>query len=176
MCLRKGGENMSLKKWLPEKRYGDRGISARSGWDSPLLSFQKEINRMFDDLFDGFPLTPLREKGEGFFVPRVNVSETDKEIKVSAELPGMDEKDIEVLLDRGVLTIKGEKKEEKEDQDGNYHYMERSSGSFHRELPVPEGVDHDKINASFKKGVLRVTIPLLPEAQSERKSIPIKSE
>lgn len=167
---------MTLKKWLPEKQYGDRDLPARSGWESPLLSFQKEINRMFDDLFDGFPLTSLREKREGFFVPRVNVSETDKEIKVSAELPGMDEKEIEVSLNRGMLTIKGEKKEEKEDQGRHYYYMERSSGSFRREIPVPEGVDHDKINASFKKGVLRVTIPLLPEAQSRRKSIPIKSE
>lgn len=166
---------MKLKKLLPE-RYGKEWLSKRNELEGPLVSFQREINRMFDDFFDGISLSPSRVGRESFFVPRVNVSESDKEITVSAELPGVDEKDVEVTLDRGLLTIRGEKKEEKEEQGKGYYYAERSSGSFHREIPVPEGLDEKNVKASFNKGVLKVVIPLLPEASSGRKSIPIKTE
>lgn len=166
---------MKLKRLLPE-RYEKRGLGRKDEWDNPFVSFQRELNRMFDDFFEGVSMLPSRDSGTGFFVPRVNVSETDREITVSAELPGLDEKDVEVVLDRGVLSISGEKKDEKEEREKNYYYMERSSGSFRREIPIPEGYDEKNIKASFSKGVLRVVVPLLPEVRSERKSIAIKAE
>jgi HSP20 family protein len=102
------------------------------------------------------------------------VSETDKEIKVSAELPGMDDKDIDVSLTRDALTIKGEKKEEKEDKGKDYYKMERSYGSFTRSIPLPVEVDTDKVQATFKKGVLEITLPKTAKAIQETKKIPIK--
>lgn len=167
---------MNLKRIVPERHSGERGITRRDEWESPLLSFRREMNRMFDNFFEGFPSLAGKERISGAFVPRVNVSETEKDITVSAELPGMDEKDVDVSIDCGVLAISGEKKEEREDQGGDYYYVERSSGSFRREIPLPEQIDGANIKASFKTGVLKVVIPLLPEARRERKSIPIKSE
>lgn len=79
-------------------------------------------------------------------------------------------------MSRGILTIKGEKKTEKEEKAKNYYYMERSSGSFYREIPVPEGADGDKAKAAFKNGILKVNIPKVPEAQRAKKSIPVRTE
>jgi HSP20 family protein len=104
------------------------------------------------------------------------VSETDKEIKVSAELPGMDEKDIDVSLTRDSLTIKGEKKQETEDKGEDYYRMERSYGSFTRSIPLPIEVDTDKVQATFKKGVLEITLPKTARAIQETRKIPVKAK
>ncbi len=108
-------------------------------------------------------------------MPAADVSETDKAYEITAELPGMDEKNIEVKLANGVLTIKGEKQEEKEEKQKDYHMRERSFGSFQRTFQVPDGVDSDKIEASFKNGVLSVTLPKSPEAQKAEKKIAVKT-
>ena len=100
----------------------------------------------------------------------------DLEIKVSAELPGMDEKDIDVSLTRDTLTIKGEKKEEKEDTGKDYYKMERSYGSFTRSIPLPVEVDTDKVQATFKKGVLEITLPKTAKAIQETKKVPVKAK
>ncbi len=105
----------------------------------------------------------------------VDIIEGDKAYEVTAELPGMDEKDIEVKIADGGLTIKGEKQEQKEEKEKNYYLSERRYGSFERYFRIPEGVDTDKIEASFKKGVLTVNLPKKPEAQKPVKKIEVKA-
>jgi len=107
-------------------------------------------------------------------MPAVDVIESENAYEVTAELPGMDEKNIEVKVANGFLTIKGEKQEEKEEKKKDYYLQERSFGSFERSFGLPEGVDADKIQASFKKGVLTVMLPKKPEAQKPAKKIEVK--
>lgn len=106
-------------------------------------------------------------------MPSIDVRETETEFVVEAELPGMDEKDVSVTLNNGILTLKGEKKSEREEKKDDYHLMERSYGSFQRSFRVADAVDADKVNASFDKGVLTVTMPKRPEAVKTEKRIPI---
>ncbi len=167
---------MNLKRFFPERRYGGRELSRSDEWERPIASFQKDVNRVFDEFFGDSLMPAARDSRDGFFMPRVNVSQSANEITVSAELPGVNEKDVEVSIDRGMLMISGEKKEEQEEKGRNYYYMEQSTGSFHREIPMPEEVDPENVKASFKKGLLKVVVPLLPDAQKERKKIPVKSE
>jgi HSP20 family protein len=132
------------------------------------------MNRLFDDIFRGFDLTPFGfdrgfERTIGW--PNIEVSDTDKEIKVPAELPGLDEKDVELELANGVLAIKGEKKTETEDKDRLF--SERYYGRFERRIPV-EDIDEEKVSASFRNGVLTVTLPKTAQAQREVKRIAIK--
>ncbi len=147
---------------------------------------RRELDRLFDDFGAGFWRSPFRSplfdvaplrRAEAAFraMPAADVSETDKAYEITAELPGMDEKNIEVKLANGVLTIKGEKQEEKEEKQKDYHMRERSFGSFQRTFQVPDGVDSDKIEASFKNGVLSVTLPKSPEAQKAEKKIAVKT-
>ena len=104
------------------------------------------------------------------------MSETDTEFRVEAELPGLEEKDVEVTLADGVLKIRGEKQAEKEEKTRRTHWVERSYGAFQRAIRVPEGIEEDKVNASFKKGILTVTIPKKPEVQKQTRRIPVKVE
>ncbi len=108
-------------------------------------------------------------------VPAVDVAETDKAYEITAELPGLDEKNIEVKLANRVLSIKGEKQEEKEEKEKDYYRRERSFGSFERSFHVPDDVQEEKIEASFKNGVLSVTLPKSAEAQKQAKKIEVKS-
>jgi HSP20 family protein len=153
----------------------------------PLESLRQEIDRLFDDFGIGtwrspfrssfFDMDPFRRAKAAFSgMPAVDVTETEKGYKVVAELPGMDEKNIEVKIANGMLTIKGEKQEEKEEEKQDYYVRERSFGSFERTFPVPDGVDLDKVDASFKKGVLTVTLPKTAEAQKAEKKITVKAE
>jgi HSP20 family protein len=107
--------------------------------------------------------------------PAVDVIESEKAYEITAELPGLDEKNIEVKLANGGLTIKGEKSEEKEEKKKDYYLHERRFGSFERSFRVPEGVDADKIEATFQKGVLTVTLPKASEAQKAEKKIAVKA-
>jgi HSP20 family protein len=182
---------MSLKSILPWKRDGkklpiqrDAEIMDNAEYPQayPLVSLQNEMNRLFEDFWrDPFSLRPfetfdrmLPTSWRGFN-PNVDISETDKEIKLEAELPGLDEKDIELSISEDVLTIKGEKRQESERKDRNYYYAERSYGSFTRQFPLPNSVVEDKIEAAFHKGVLTITMPKRPEAVAQRKRIAIKS-
>ena len=142
--------------------------------DDPFVPL-KEMNRLFEDFSRRFELEPFGRKTRAAFEPKVNVTESEKEIKVSAELPGMDDKDIDISLSENELTIKGEKKEEKEEKKENYYHMERSYGSFSRTLPLPCKVESDKVEAQFKKGVLTITLPKAAEAIKETKKIEVKS-
>jgi HSP20 family protein len=112
----------------------------------------------------------------GAFSPKVDVTENEKEFNISAELPGMDDKDIDVSLQNDMLTIRGEKKEEKEDKGKDYYRMERSYGYFSRTIPLPVEVETDKVDAKFKKGVLTITLPKTAKAVAETKKISVKVE
>jgi HSP20 family protein len=111
----------------------------------------------------------------GSYVPAVNVTETETEYKVTAELPGIEPKDIELTFNRGSLMISGEKKQEHEETERGYHRVERSYGRFQRGVQLPEEVDGEKIEADFKNGVLTVTVPKLPELKESKRRIQIKS-
>jgi HSP20 family protein len=168
---------MALSNLLPSRRR--RGALTRKGDDWPeMSSLKQKIDRVFDDFFSGFDLSPFREMDErlGRFAPSIDVSETSKEIKVTAELPGMEEKDISISLEDDFLLIKGERKEEKKEEDEEYYHREMSYGSFRRVVPLDAKIDADKVKASFKKGILKVTLPKIPGAESEKsKKIEIKS-
>jgi HSP20 family protein len=133
---------------------------------------RKEMDRLLDSFFEGRPDRRIREEGE--WLPSLDVAETKGDLVVKAELPGMDPKDIEISLSEGVLTIRGEKKQEKEEKEEGYHLIERSYGSFTRSIRLPKDVQNDKINASFKNGVLKVVLPKSEEAK--KKEIKIKVE
>lgn len=159
-----------------------RNVGIRPSEESyPLSTLQRRMNRMFDDFFgdfDGFSLSPFRalSRGTEAFMPRLDIEETDSDITINAELAGMDEKDVEITVHDDVLTIKGEKKTEHEDKDGGRYLTERSYGSFSRSIALPAEVDQEKIDASFKKGVLKVKLPKVPVEETHAKKIEIKGE
>ena len=132
-----------------------------------LTSIREEMNRLFDDFFAGWP-EKRRGLLEGEWAPSVNVAETDENIIVTAELPGVKQDDVDITVADGVLTLKGEKKEEKEVKEKNYHRIERSYGSFQRSVSLPTGVQADKAKATYKDGVLQVTIPKTEEAKPKQ--------
>ena len=143
---------------------------------SSLFSFQREMNRLFDNFFDGFDLASVETTLAPKFSPKVNVTETEKEIRVTAELPGLDEKDVTVELDNESLVIKGEKKEEHEEKGKSWYRMEQSYGAFHRVIPLPSKIDESKAKATFKKGVLSLTIPKVEIEERKKKQIEINAE
>ena len=128
------------------------------------------MNSVFEDFF-GRSSSDLWGDDTVEFLPRVDVTEAGKEVRITAELPGLDQKDVEVTMTSNMLTIKGEKKVEKEEEEGDYCYSERHYGHFERTIALPQGIDADNAKATFKKGVLKVTIPKKPEAQSSRRKI-----
>ncbi|MBL8837299.1 MAG: Hsp20/alpha crystallin family protein [Alphaproteobacteria bacterium] len=150
----------------------------------PMEGLRREVDRLFEEFDRGF--------GRGLFgrslldtprwgaalnlaaAPSVDIVEKDKAYEVTAELPGMDESNIDVKLANGMLTITGEKKEEHEEKKKNYHLSERRYGSFQRSFRVPDGVDADKVAAAFKNGVLTVTLPKSADALKAEKKITIK--
>ncbi len=149
--------------------WGGRGLAQKE--NDPFSSFQRELDRVFRDFGRSFQLPAWGDSGE----PRVDVAETDNDVQITAELPGVEEKDIDVTLSKGLLTIKGEKHAEKEDKRKEYRMVERSYGSFSRTIPIPYEVDPETVDAKFAKGVLTVILPKPLEARQETKKIDIKS-
>lgn len=164
----------------------ESGPSERStGEWRPMANLRREIDRLFDDFGWG---TARRRPGRTLFdvepfwrgelsfgkAPAVDLAEREKEYEITAELPGLDENNVEVKFADGLLTIKGEKREEKEEKKKDYYLSERRFGSFQRSFQLPDTVDADKIEARFKNGVLTVTLPKSPEAQKREKKIAIK--
>ncbi len=154
---------------------------------APFMDLRKRMDQLFDDYMRGWPRFPplARDLWEaepfagmrhGMLDVRFDISESDAALDVSAELPGMEEKDIEVTLSDGVLTIKGEKKAETEEKKKDFHLTERRYGSFSRSFRVPGTVNQDKIKATFEKGVLHLSMPKLPEAKSKKKKIAISKK
>lgn len=152
---------MNLRSLIPIGR--DRGVTRRGSSD-PLTALQREIDHLFEDFTRGWPVFGSTSE----LTPTMDVTETDKEIEITAELPGLQEKDVQVNVGDNVLTIKGEKKAEKEEKDKNYRLYERSYGSFSRTLELPANVDPDAIKASIANGVLKVTVPKPALAQVKK--------
>jgi HSP20 family protein len=150
---------------------------------TPFESLRREIDRLFEDFRPGgWPA--FRQTGFDLAWPRpeamrlapaTDMVEKDGGYEITAELPGLDEKDVEVKVGNGAVTIRGQKTESKEEQEKEYHLSERRFGSFQRSFRIPEGVDADRIDASFAKGVLTVTLPKSPAAQAQEKKISIRS-
>ena len=155
---------------VPWRKSEERSLAQRGG--DPLRHLRSQINRVFDDFWGESRLAPGREIAGGFW-PQVDVTEAEKEIKVSAEIPGVESKDIDVSVEDGMLTIKGEKKYEREEKEKGQYRMERSYGSFERAIGLPAEVDESKAKAEFKKGVLRLTLPKRPGTPSRRKKISV---
>jgi len=167
---------MSIKDIVP--RFGRKPLPVRRGEPDPFRDFQDRMNRLFDDFF-GDMAPAVRggkpDRASAAFVPRVDVTETDTEVKVTAELPGMDEQDVSVELQDGILTLRGEKKSEQEEQDGNWTLREQSYGAFHRAIELAAGVEADQAKAQFRKGVLTFTAPKRAEEKARRRTVPIES-
>lgn len=166
---------MSVRDLIPWGR-NDKQTPAlyRDSDQNPFLSLHREVNRLFDDAFRSFD-TRLPAFGNypafnGNW-PSVEISDTDKQIQVTAEIPGLEEKDIDVLLDDDVLTLKGEKHSETKDEDKQF--SERFYGRFERRIPLGYDVEPDKVDARFKNGVLTVVLPKSANGQSKVKRITI---
>jgi HSP20 family protein len=154
-------------------RYSLPDVFGRAGGSDMFSSLQREIDRVFHDFGRGTPVPD--DIGRSAVAMKVNVAEHDDALEVTAEIPGCAPEDIDVQLRDGVLTIKGEKKVEKDDKQKDYHVMERSYGMFERSFMLPADVDAAKVEAAFDKGVLKVTLPKLPEEQSKSQRIAVKS-
>jgi HSP20 family protein len=139
---------------------------------NPFLSLHREVNRLFDDVFRGFEMpSGFGRSGMSIGWPNVELSDADKELRISAELPGLEERDVEVVLEDGVLTLRGEKKSETEDKDRQF--SERVYGRFERRIAVGSEIEQDKVKAAFKNGILTVTLPKTEKARSNAKRIAI---
>ncbi len=155
----------------------NRGTDVRrTREDDPFALMRREMDRVFDDFMRGWA-TPGAQLPEGVVSPRVNVVEKDKGLEVTAELPGVDQKDIDLDLSEGMLTLTAEHKEDKEEKDENdrYHVVERARGTFVRRFALPFEPDTDNVEASFDNGVLKIWIPRSPEAEQRTRKIEIKS-
>ena len=172
---------MTIRDLVPWNWGKKQAPAERRALEDPFRELQQRMNRLFDDVwgdggrFDldrwGAPLSgPL-----GAFAPKVDVRETDEAIEVKAELPGMGEDDIQVSLDRGALTLQGEKRSEKEEETDGRTYRECTYGSFHRQIPIPCEIDEDRVEAAFRKGVLSVKLPKSAAAKERAKKIAVKS-
>ena len=149
---------MSLMRWRPTR---------------DLTGIREEMNRLFDSFFSG---QPEHRRGllEGEWAPSVDVAETDEDIVVTAELPGVKQEEVDITIADGVLTLKGEKNEEKEVKEKNYHRIERTYGSFQRSISLPTGTEAGKAKATYKDGILCVTIPKVEEAKPKQIKIDVE--
>lgn len=154
---------------IPRKRDDERALAEPPG--DPFSYLRHQINRVFDDVWGEHSLAP--QESIGGFWPQVDVTDTDWEVKICAEIPGVEAKDVDVSVEDGMLTITGEKKYERGGDEKGTYRMERSYGAFERSIPLPAEVDESKAKAEFKKGVLRLTLPKRPGAESPRKKIPV---
>lgn len=153
---------------------GSNTPSAR--YIDPWQALRSEVDHLFDSVFEGgFPRARIFDNEDKMLMPSLDVKEDEARILVEAELPGLDEKDVELTLRDGVLTISGEKKFEKSEDKDSFHVMERRYGSFQRTLRLPEAVDEDAVEATFEKGILKVILPKKPEAVRQQKKIAIKA-
>jgi HSP20 family protein len=162
------------KKNLPVRK--ENGSQSEQ---TPYFSLQQDMNLAFDNFFRIFEngmMTPFSDLSDSTFQPRVEVKESSADVRVSVELPGIDEKDLDVSISNNYLTVKGEKREEKEDNSSGYYRMERTYGSFHRSIPFPCEIDKDRAEATFKRGVLTVILPKTVNSQQQVKKITIKKE
>ena len=163
---------------MAEKKESTAMTRGGNGGFSSLFSMRDQFDRMFDSMMRGWP-TPWRDAprldlGKFDFAPRVDTAETDAAYEVTAELPGVEEKDVKISIENDVLSISGEKKSEREEKKKDYVLSERSYGSFKRAFTLPDNVDVEKIAAKYEKGVLKVTLPKTTPSPAKHREIPIK--
>jgi HSP20 family protein len=165
---------MQIRDLIPWGNSKENEIAKRDE-DNPVFSLQRDVNRIFEDFWRRFD-QPFGATGRSDMGgPRTDIAETENALEVSVELPGIDQKDVDVSLTDSALAIKGEKKSEREGSQKGYHMSERSYGSFYRSIPLPSGIDTDKASAEFKNGVLTVTLPKTQEALARVKKIEVKA-
>ncbi|UCE18269.1 MAG: Hsp20/alpha crystallin family protein [Gemmatimonadota bacterium] len=148
---------MTLVRWRPAR---------------DVFQFRDEMDRLFEDFIQRFPAR--RDLGDRMWNPDVDVHETDHEVVVEAEVPGMEQKDIHVTIKDNILTLKGEKKQEKEVKEADYHSVERSYGSFARTFALPTLVVADKASAKYENGVLKITLPKAEEVKPKEVAVEVK--
>jgi HSP20 family protein len=166
---------MNMRNLMPWTRGGELQ-SRRLEDPGSLLSLHHQMNRLFDDFFRGFDLPFTGQSGWQGGWPHVELEETDKEYKLVAELPGIDEKDIDITMSDDQLTIKGEKKAESGSPENGNRYTERWYGKFQRSFELGPDADPEKVKASFRKGVLTITVGKRPEEKSQVKRIPVSAQ
>ncbi|HMO51937.1 MAG TPA: Hsp20/alpha crystallin family protein [Kiritimatiellia bacterium] len=168
-----------VKNLIPWRKKKHEVEVLRPEQDDPTYDLTRGMADMMDHFFRRFDAdfggSLLRGDFASSATPRLDIAETGEEVTVTADLPGLDEKDIQVSLDGDLLTLRGERRHEHEDKRKNYHRIERSYGSFVRTVALPEGIDRDNVKASFKKGVLTVTIGKTPGAKPSRRRIPVQT-
>ncbi len=157
----------------PLSPYRSGGLMGGGFGNDPFMSLHRDVNRLFDDLFRGTGQTPTSSQREGaeggMLMPQMDVSETERELKICAELPGVSENDVDIRLEDDVLVIRAEKKFERKDEKENYHFVERSYGTFQRALRLPGQVNPDQVQARFENGVLTVTVPKSEQTERSRR-------
>ncbi|MFA6716669.1 MAG: Hsp20/alpha crystallin family protein [Victivallales bacterium] len=156
-----------INKFLPRHQRRDNYPSTDKGYYNPFLDLQKQMNDLFGTFFDDSSSLLAAPDKCGAFTPKFEISETDKGIDVSAEMPGMEEKDIDISIENNILSIAGEKRFEEEKKEKNYHLTERSYGSFKRSFSLPDGIAVDKVGAKFNNGVLTMHLPKTEEAKKK---------
>src|SRR5215208_2227163 len=168
--------SMAIRDLIPWGRESRSSVPStfRGDEGNPFLALHREMNRLFDDVVSRFDVPSVFGRGAAMAWPSIEVVPSDKDVKVTAELPGLEDKDVEVLVDEDVLTIRGEKKAETEDKERRF--SERTYGRFERVIPLPFAVEQDKIAASFNNGVLTVTLPKSEKAQEKAKRIPVNAK
>ena len=166
---------MTLKQMVPWKRK-EEGMTVRRQ-ESPFEMWRSEMDRLFDRALSTLPMGGgISDRMSGHLFPDVDVKDADKEVKITAELPGVKEKDLTVTIDEGGLMLRGEKREEREEEKADHYLAECSYGSFFRQIPLPDGLLTDDAKAKFKDGVLKITIPKSPDMESKRKALKIEVE
>jgi HSP20 family protein len=164
---------MAMRDLIPWGRQSSTAPATYQPQDNPVVSLRREMDRLFDDMFRGWPsLTPQLERSFAGW-PSVEVSESDREVRITAEMPGMSDKDVELFVEDGMLTLRGEKRQESDDKERGY--SERFYGRFERRIQLPSNVDDKAAAADFRDGVLTVTLPKSAEAERGRR-IPINGE
>ena len=148
-------------------------VPRRSALSRPV--FGGDFDRLFDEFWRGFGVPKARGGAPAFATPRMDVHETDQAYELRFEMPGLEEKDIEVSIEEGVLTLKGTRAEETEQENDGVRHVESYRGSFHRSVKLPASIDEDAVSAGYKNGVLSVKLPKVPEVKPEARQIPISS-
>ncbi len=149
--------------------------ATREDFHDPFFSFRRDVDRMFDDFFNGFGRRGVGSPSWAAPTPSLDLTETEKEIVVTAEMPGLDDKDFEVNVSGDLLTLKGEKKAEHEHRNGDSYYMERRFGSFSRSVRLPFEVQDEKVDARYEKGVLTIRVPKPADMQRQVRRVEVRT-
>ena len=165
---------------VPVKHSEKQTIDREDSGSHPMIQLQQEMDRIFENAFRGFGLSPLSKgwltplTASGLLRPQLDIAVTDKEYSITVEVPGVSQKDVKIEIADDTMTILGEKKQEKEEREKDYYRVERSYGSFQRVLSLPEDANQDEVKATFKNGVLSIKMPRKALPKSNMKQIAIK--